>query len=156
MTSPAPRAGGPVRPSASARLLVNITGAGLWASGGLWLIYRYFLRTDGEWGPEPHVLEPWWLRLHGVFAFAALWTFGLMWGAHIVRGWTTGRRRWTGSLLFAWLALQAVTAYLLIYGTDDGPWGVVSPTHWVAGLALPFVYLAHRWLVGRRAGRPSD
>lgn len=139
-----------VRPSAGVRRLITVVGCGLWASGGLWLVFRYFLRTPGEWGPEPHVLEPWWLRLHGAFAFVALWTFGLLWGAHIVRGWESDRRRWSGGLLFAWLSIQIVTAWLLIYGTDDGPWGVVSPAHWVMGLALPLVYLAHRLLWRRR------
>ena len=102
-----------MRPSARLRLLITVTGSGLWLSGGAWLICRYFLRTEGEWGPEPHVLEPWWLRLHGAFAFTALWTVGLLWGVHIVRGWRSGQRRWTGSLLLAWLTLQALTAYLL-------------------------------------------
>lgn len=147
------RATGPVRPSAGARLATVVVGLGLWASGGLWLIFRYFLRRPGEWGPEPHELEPWWLRLHGAFAFAAIWTIGLLWGVHIVQAWRAGRRRWTGGVLFAWLSLQIVTAYLLVYGTDDGPWCVVSPTHWVAGLALPLGYAAHRWL--RKRGEPA-
>ena len=134
-----------MRPSARMRLLIAVSGAGLWLSGGLWLIYRYFLRSSGEWGPELHVLEPWWLRLHGAFAFAGLWTVGLLWGAHIVHGWATGRRRWTGVLLLAWVGLEILTAYWLLYGTDDRPWGVVSPTHWIAGLALPAGYALHRW-----------
>lgn len=137
---------GAVRPSARARLLISITGAGLWLSGALWLVFHYFLRRPGPWGPEPHELEPWWLRLHGAFAFLALWTFGLLWGVHITRGWATGRRRSSGVLLAAWLLLQIVTGYLLLYAGDDGVWGLLSPTHWIAGLGLPAAYAAHRWL----------
>jgi hypothetical protein len=138
-----------VRPSPRARLLANLTGAGLWVSGGLWLVFHYFLRREGEWGPEPHALEPWWLRLHGAFAFLAVWTFGFLWAAHILGGWASGRRRWTGVLLAAWLLVMATSGYLLLYAGDDGAWGVLSPTHWIAGLALPAIYLAHRFL--RRA-----
>lgn len=141
MTAPTPRAGGPVRPTAGARLLITVTGAGLWLTGAVWVIARYFLRRPGEWGPEPSVLEPWSLTAHGAFAFAALWTLGLLWGAHIVRAWATGRRRWTGLILTAWL---------LLYITDDGPGALVSPTHWIAGLALPIGYALHRWLLKGR------
>jgi hypothetical protein len=150
MAETSPRAKGPVRPAGWQRLLIALTGSGLWLTGGLWLIFHYFLRRPGEWGPEPHELEPWWLRLHGAFAFGAIWVVGLLWGAHVLNAWATGRRRWTGGVLVAWLGLQVVTAYLLIYGTDDGAWGVVSPTHWVAGLALPLGYAAHRWLLRGR------
>jgi hypothetical protein len=130
----------------SHKLLVAMVGVGSWASGGLWLIYHYFLRTVGEWGPEPNVLEPWWLKIHGLFAFLALWTLGLLWGVHIVKAWNTGRRRGSGPILLAWVAVQVITGYLLLYAGDDGPWGLVSPVHWIAGLALPVIYGVHRLL----------
>lgn len=146
MSEPPRRIAGPLRPSRRERLLINLVGSGLWLSGGAWLICRYFLRQSGEWGPEPHVLEPWWLRLHGAFAFAALWTIGLLWGVHIARAWRTGDRRRTGLLLLAWLAVQAGTGYLLLYAGDDGVFGLLSPVHWVSGLALPAAYGLHRFL----------
>ncbi len=145
MARPTQRATGPVKPGAATRLGIILVGAGLWCSGGLWLIFHYFMRRQGEWGPEPHELEPWWLRLHGAFAFTALWTIGLLWGVHVARGWGTGRNRWTGGLLLAWLILQICTAWLLLYATDEGPLELVSPIHWIAGLGLPLAYLLHRF-----------
>lgn len=142
---------GAVRPSAKTRLLINVTGVGLWLSGVLWLVFHFYLRREGEWGPEPHELEPWWLRLHGAFAFLTLWTAGLLFASHMARGWATARRRVTGVLLVGWLLLLAISGYLLLYAGDDGVWGILSPTHWIAGLALPLAYVAHRWL--RRAAR---
>jgi hypothetical protein len=139
-----PTVASPVRLSASRRLLIVCVGAGLWLSGGLWLIFHYFLAGHGEWGREPHALEPWWLKLHGAFAFLALWTFGLLWGAHIVGAWRSGRRRVTGGLLFAVLTLLILTGYLRYYAGDDGLWGLTSPTHWIIGLALPVGYGLHR------------
>lgn len=149
MSEPPRRIAGPLRPNRGERRLINIVGGGLWLSGGAWLIFRYFLRQLGEWGPEPNVLEPWWLRLHGAFAFAALWTFGLLWGVHIARAWGSGDRRRTGLLLLTWLVVQAGTGYLLLYAGDDGVFSLLSPVHWVSGLALPAVYGLHRFL--RRA-----
>lgn len=144
MANPGERPGAAIRPSTRARLLINLTGAGLWLSGGLWLIFHYFLRRPGPWGPEPHLLEPWWLRLHGVFAFMALWTAGLVWGVHVARAWTGGRRPWTGTLLLGSVLLMAATGFLLLHASDDGLQGLISPTHWIAGLALPLLYAAHR------------
>ena len=146
MSEPPRRIAGPLRPNGGERLLINVVGGGLWLSGGAWLIFRYFLRQSGEWGPEPHLLEPWWLRLHGAFAFAALWTLGLVWGVHIARAWGTGGRRRTGLLLLAWLAVQACTGYLLLYAGDDGVFSLLSPVHWISGLALPLAYGLHRFL----------
>lgn len=134
----------PFRLSPRTRLTIALVGAGLWASGGLWLIVHYFFRRAGPWGPEPHLLEPWSLGLHGLFAFAALWLIGLLCGLHIVRAWRSGRRRWSGGILLAWLVALTLTGYLLIYAGDDGAWGLVSPSHWIAGLALPVLYGVHR------------
>ena len=98
------------------------------------------------------MLEPWSLGLHGLFAFAAVWLIGLLCGLHIVRAWRSGRRRWSGGILLAWLVALTLTGYLLIYAGDDGAWGLVSPSHWIAGLALPVLYGVHRLI---RFLRPS-
>lgn len=57
--------------------------AGLWLSGGLWLLLHYFLTSESEFGPQRNPLEPWWLKFHGAFAFAVIWLFGLLWGKHV-------------------------------------------------------------------------
>ncbi|HEX2560364.1 hypothetical protein [Phenylobacterium sp.] len=144
MAHPRERPAAAVRPGPRARLLIYGTGLGLWISGGLWLVFHYFLRREGAWGPEPHELEPWWLRLHGAFAFLALWTAGLLWGVHVARAWSGGRRRLTGALMLGGVILMAVTGFLLLHAGDDGLQGLISPTHWVVGLALPLLFLAHR------------
>lgn len=72
----------------------------------------------------------------------------------MVQAWPTGRRRWTGPILFAWLIVLCVSGYLLYYASDDGPWALVSRVHWIAGLALPSIYAAHRLIIGLRRRRP--
>ncbi len=126
------------------RLLIGVTGLGVWGSGVLWLVFHYFLVRPGQFGPEHSPLEPWWLKLHGAFAFLALWTGGLLWALHVVHGWRMHRRRWSGSLLFGVFLLLTASGYLLYYAGDEGPRAGISLVHWIVGLALPLLYLAHR------------
>jgi hypothetical protein len=132
---------------------VYAIGIGLWLSGGLWLLFHYFVQHPGPFGPVPNPLEPWWLKLHGAFAFAAIWIFGLLWGVHIVAGWYTGRRRGTGGLLAAVLGWLVVSGYLLYYLGDETLRPLVSLLHWSIGLALPAAFAAHRLAEGHRVRR---
>lgn len=132
------------RLSARRRLLVNAAGLGVWGSGVLWLVFHYFMVRSGAFGPERSPLEPWWLKLHGAFAFLAVWTGGLLWGLHVVHGWRLKRRRWSGSLLFGLVLLLVASGYLLYYASDERARAAISLVHWIVGLALPLLYLAHR------------
>jgi len=143
---------GPIRLSASRRAAVYVVFAATWLTGGLWLLFHYFLTSQGEFGPEPHPLEPSWLRLHGAAAFAALWTLGLLWGVHIVNAWQARRRRWSGGALFGVGAVLIVTGWLLYYAGDDGLRSVASIAHWGLGLAAPALFLFHRFLARDGAG----
>jgi hypothetical protein len=118
--------------------------AGLWLTGGLWVIFHYFVTRKTAFGPSPHPLEPWWLSLHGLFAFATLWMLGLLWGAHIVGGWRSGRRRITGSVLALVLLELTATGYLLYYPPNDDWLPPLALAHWAVGLLLPAPFLVHR------------
>lgn len=121
-----------------------LIGVGVWLSGGLWLLFHYFLTRKGPFGPESNPLEPWWLKLHGAFAFAATWFFGLLWGTHITVGWRSGRRRASGSILTGFIFFLVLSGYLLYYVGDDTARSVVSVSHWGVGLACPLLYWVHR------------
>ena len=127
------------------RWAVYITAAGLWASGALWLVAHYFLIRQGEYGPETSPAEPWSLDVHGGFAMASLWIAGLLWGVHVLRGWRSRRRRWSGGLLLCILLVLAVTGYLLYYLGDEGLRAIASLVHWVVGLLLLPLFLWHRF-----------
>ena len=126
------------------RLLVNLSGAGIWTTGVAWLALHYLLVKRGEFGPEQSPLEPWALKAHGAFAFLALWVAGLLWGVHIVRGWGQHRRRWSGSVALGGLLLLILSGYLLYYLGAEQARAVTSVAHWALGLALPLAYLVHR------------
>jgi hypothetical protein len=119
--------------------------AGLYLSGALWLLFHYFLMISGPFGSTPRPLEPWWLRLHGAFAFVATWTLGLLWGIHIVRWWQVGRRRGSGGPLVGIFGFLVVTGYLLYYAGDDLTRNVISTAHWILGLgAAPVAFWFHQ------------
>ncbi len=132
------------------RWWLYITVGGVWLSGGLWLLFHYFLQKQGEFGPSINPLEPWWLKVHGAFAFASLWMGGLLWGVHITRFWPGGRRRWSGSILTAIFALLILTGYLLYYVADERARPVISAIHWLVGLICPAFFLWHRWYRTRK------
>src|SRR4029453_18717436 len=80
------RAKATARVAALPRIVIYVVGTGLWLTGALWLLFHYLLKRQG-WLGGVQPLESWWLRLHGAFAFVAIWTFGLLWGTHVVPGW---------------------------------------------------------------------
>ena len=116
---------------------------GLWLSGALWLLFHYLVPRPAEFGATPHPLEAWWLTAHGAFAFIAIFTFGLLWGVHVIPGWKTMRRRPSGIgavVAVVWLML---TGYLMYYLAGEQPRLVVTTLHWTVGLATPLLFVYH-------------
>jgi hypothetical protein len=124
------------------RWLAGVFGL-LWGSGVLWLVFHYFLRTEGEFGPVPNPFEKWWLSLHGLAAFAALVAIGTVLPVHVRRGWDLNKNRATGLGMNGALAWLAVTGYALYYFADPDtrPW--LPWLHWVAGLGMPALIALH-------------
>ena len=141
----------PVLPSRAPQLsdarrrAIYTVGAGIWLTGASWLLFHYLLASNGPFGPSPHPLEFWSRAAHGAFGFASLWVFGMLWGAHVVEGWRSLRRRWSGSLLFILFAWLVVSGYLLYYLGNDGLISAISLVHWAVGLATPLPFLLHRF-----------
>lgn len=132
--------------------------ATLWVSGVLWLLFHYFLAVPGAFGPRPHMLENWWLRLHGLAMMAALVVIGTTWIHHAHKAWRLDKNRVLGGAIVAYLAWLAATGYALYYFSSDAnePW--LPLLHWVPGLALPAIGAAHI-LAGRKqtaARRSAD
>jgi hypothetical protein len=121
-----------------------VTGVGVWLTGGLWLLFHYFVTKQGEFGPQSNPLEPWWLKLHGAFALAATWFFGLLWGTHMTVAWPSARRRRSGGVLGGVVLWLIITGYLLYYVGNDTARAIVSMGHWVIGIACPLLYWVHR------------
>ncbi|MEO8669998.1 MAG: hypothetical protein ABI411_01715 [Tahibacter sp.] len=115
----------------------------VWSSGALWLFFHHFLRQAGEFGDTAHPLESWWLKLHGLAAFAFLWLAGLLWGLHVTRAWPQRQRRWSGGGIFVSGAVLIASGYLLYYSGDELLRGWASVLHWVLGLVSPLLLIVH-------------
>jgi hypothetical protein len=126
------------------------SAAGLFASGVLWLVFHYFVRTHGEYGDTAHPLEIWWLRAHGAFAMLVLVVMGSLLPVHVRRGWHQRKNLFAGCALAALALLLIATGYALYYVGDEvtRPW--ISALHWSIGLGAPLVLIWHAWS-GRRA-----
>ena len=122
--------------------MYSVSGA-LFATGALWLVFHYFVRIEGAFGPAPHVLERWWLRLHGAAAFAMLFLLGTIAVNHARQAWVARRNRVTGTIMASLNALLVVTGYLLYYAGGETSRETVSLLHWVLGLGFPLVIVAH-------------
>ena len=153
-TRPTPRSA--VGISGPRRLGIYAVGVGIWLTGVFWLLFHYFLVRQGELGPSPHQLEPWWLELHGAFAFASIWTVGSLWEVHVSRNWPVKQRRWSGSALVGILLWLILSGYLLYYLGDERVRPIVSILHWALGLVIPLSFLVHRFAWPRRRRAVPD
>lgn len=122
----------------------------LWLSGALWLAFHYFLRMEDEFGPAPHPLEAWWLRLHGLTVMAALALAGSLAPNHIRLAWNRRRNHRSGLLMLTLTVWLAATGYALYYFSTDDNAAWLPLLHWIAGLALPLALVLHIQM-GRRA-----
>jgi heme/copper-type cytochrome/quinol oxidase subunit 3 len=121
-----------------------------WLSGATWLLFHYFLQRQGEFGLEPNPLEHWWLRLHGLCAFALLSLSGLLWVAHARPGMRWPRRRRSGVAITISFCVLALSGYCLYY-VDDGAFrDAAGVVHWIIGLSLAVPVALHA-LPQRRA-----
>lgn len=147
----------PIRLGGRHKRVLYAVFLGLWGSGGLWLLFHYFLRVTGEFGDAAHPLESWWLRLHGLTAFAALVAVGTVLPVHARRGWQLRRNRRSGVAMKAWLLWLALTGYALYYFVSETSEAWLPLIHWIAGLALPLAALLHvRRGYRKRAGSRGD
>lgn len=135
---------GPLRLPKWRRWTVYSVSLAVWITGALWLIYRYFMRTEGKFGYKADPLEHWWLIMHAGFSVWAVALFGLLWSIHIVHGWNANWKRWSGGFITGFAFILILTGYSLYYLSED--WRTwTSYTHWILGLAALAVFFIH-WL----------
>jgi hypothetical protein len=139
-----------MRLSIGHRRWIYWSGAALFATGVLWLVFHYFVHTHGQFGETAHPLEIWWLRLHGGCAMLVLIVLGSLLPVHVRRGWHLRKNLPAGWTLGFLAFLLIASGYALYYIGNEmtRPW--ISAFHWTLGLAAPLVLIWHVWR-GRRA-----
>jgi cation transport ATPase len=130
------------------RRSIYVSWAVLVLSGAAWLLARYFLRPAGQFGETVHPLEPWAIKLHGAGAMAILFFLGSLMNSHIRRALKAGRNLVTGWSMIVAMAVLVVTAFGLYYAPGEGARQVWSLVHWIVGLGVAGLSIAHV-LVGR-------
>src|SRR5262249_22864328 len=98
-----------MRLSRGHRQWVYWSGAALFATGALWLVYGFFLREHGEFGAPPYPLEVWWLGLHGAGAMLTLIVAGSLLPIHVRRGWHQRKNLLAGCIMVAIILLLIVS-----------------------------------------------
>lgn len=134
------------------RVWVYAGGALCAASGTVWLLLHHFAQREGDFGPEPHVLEHPALVLHGLSGLAMLWTLGLLWLPHVRRGWAKPAHRLVGGTMAVLMLALGVTAGGLYYLGNDALREATAIGHWIAGLAAA-AWLPLHIALGRRTQR---
>ena len=127
---------------------VYVTLGLLIATGIAWLLLDWFVRVNGDFGPEHHPAEHMVLVAHGIAAYLFLIVGGAMIPVHVTLGWNTRRNLKSGLTLAGTCILLALTALGLYYMADELSRNWVSILHWVVGLVAIPALLVHA-LVGR-------
>lgn len=123
-------------------------------TGAAWLVLHTWLRVEGPFGPEHHPLEAWLMRLHGLLALPALLGLGALLPAHAWPAWRPRLRRTSGLVLLIACGALALGGWALYYVADETTRHWLSLSHWILGLALLALVLAH--IVGARRERLAD
>jgi hypothetical protein len=133
----------PIRMGSRHRWWIYAVFTALWVSGLLWLLFHYFVQVQGNFGPRPHPLEHWWLRLHGLAAMLTLIALGSVLPQHMRGAWEMARNRMRGTCLIIVMVWLTLTGYALYYFTtaDNQAW--LSLLHWLPGLAVPLLLWEH-------------
>ena len=117
-------------------------------SGVAWLIARHFLRPVGQFGETIHPLEPWAMKIHGAGTMLMLFFLGSLVNSHIRRALKARRNLVTGWAMICVMAALVLSAFGLYYLAVDASRPIWSLMHWVIGLGLAGLIVAHV-LLGR-------
>jgi peptidoglycan/LPS O-acetylase OafA/YrhL len=130
------------------RRTLYIVGTLLLLTGVVWLAVHYSVGEGA--GQLPHPIEAWSMRLHGLAAFAGLFTLGFLAATHIPRGWRHtrehhwGGQRKTGLALCALAAVLVATSYMLYYFAPEPVRPALGWVHAFAGVAMGVLIFVHR------------
>lgn len=125
------------------RRCVYASGAALLISGAAWLIARFFLRAQGQFGESVSPIEPWAMKLHGAAAMVMLFFLGSLMNGHIRRALKSRRNLVSGWSMITTFLLLVVSGFGLYYLAGESDRSVWSALHWVIGLGGALLLVVH-------------
>jgi hypothetical protein len=112
-------------------------------SGTAWLVARYWMRPVTEFGESIHPLEPLSMKVHGGMAMLMLFFLGSLMNAHIRRALKAGRNLVTGWGMICTMLLLVGSGFGLYYLAGEANRNIWSAVHWIVGLAVMLLFVAH-------------
>ncbi|MCB1043802.1 MAG: hypothetical protein KDC35_12730 [Acidobacteria bacterium] len=125
--------------------MLILTMTGLWAVLPDWFENTWALTVD--WGPGRLTM----MEIHGFFAMAALFLFGVVFNSHVSRRYKQRKKRRSGISMLTCMVLMAITGGLLYYAGHPTVRSLSSWLHTVLGCLMGGLAIWH----GRRS-RLSD
>ena len=132
------------------RRCIYVAMAALFATGVAWLLGHFFLRTAGQFGESVSPLEPLSMKLHGASVMVVLFLLGSLMNSHIRRAFKSGRNLASGWAMIGTLLFLTATGFGLYYLAGEADRPTWSALHWVAGLGMGLLFIAHI-AIGRRS-----
>ncbi|MBI1396310.1 MAG: hypothetical protein GC151_10060 [Betaproteobacteria bacterium] len=132
------------------RRTLFVVGGLLVLTGIGWLVCHFLLPGDPDFPEMPHPFEPFWMKLHGACAMAALVGVGSVIPWHAWRAWQMRRNRTSGLWMAVILGVLVLTGWALYYVGSEFWRPYYSAVHWVVGLLVVPVMWLHV-ILGKRA-----
>ena len=124
-----------VAPKLKKQILISF--GGVYTAGVIYWLSRLFLKHQGEYGPEPSIVENWAGPIHLIFAFSFISVMGIVWTLHISPALRTHRNRLTGWIFLGWVTILAFSGIGIIYGRESVV-SILEQIHpWCGALMLP-------------------
>jgi hypothetical protein len=123
----------------------------LYAAGMLYWLSKVFLKVQGEFGEEPHLLEKAAGPIHLAAALAFVFVVGMVWAHHVGVALKLKRHRKSGWAIFAALGLLGGSGITILYGTEKLIEYAQLLHPWFGASLLPF--LVFHWRKRRKEER---
>jgi hypothetical protein len=124
---------------------------GVWLTGCVWLVLHLFFAVPGEFGIARHPLEPTMLWIHGALSIAIAYLSGWIMARHASEAWRQQKRRTSGGLLTAVLAVLSVSGFALFFITDSNWQTQSARIHEILGVAVTLFGFEHWRVANGRA-----
>lgn len=124
-------------------------------SGSTFFIMFNWIEVEGDFGPQKHPWQYFFLQLHGAAAFLMMISFGFLLGTHVPAGWKTKKLRKTGITLVSSIIYLIISAYFLYYIAQEDFRKYLGWSHAIVGISLPFQIAFHLFLGHRKKKRSA-
>jgi hypothetical protein len=124
---------------------VNASLALTAATGVVFALMKYFLKTNDPFAAANHPLQPYMLAAHVVLAPLAVFGFGWVFANHIFPklAYGNGNRRASGVGSMVFVVPMTLSGYLMQISANEALLKAMTIAHWVSSGVFVLVYAVH-------------